>query len=80
MGPAGAPNALASQLDPLKAAFKFESAALLTVFSAPVRWVMKIIGAAPTDTVVAVGIAVPVKGSFPLMLNAKTWAVDVLPG
>jgi hypothetical protein len=41
---------------------------------------MKIIGAAPTDTVVAVGIAVPVKGSFPLMLNAKTCAVDVLPG
>jgi hypothetical protein len=41
---------------------------------------MNTIGAAPTETVEYVGIAVPVKGSFPLRLNARTWAVDVLAG
>src|ERR1019366_7559280 len=41
---------------------------------------MKIIGAAPTEVVVGVGMVVPVNGSFPLRLNARMWAVDVLAG
>src|SRR5437588_934706 len=80
MGEAGAPKALASQFAPLKAACSCASVASVTLESAPVRWVMKMIGAAPTEVVVAAGIVVLVNGSFPLMLNARTWAVDVLPG
>src|SRR5438105_14064631 len=80
MGEDGAPKALALQLAPLKAACNCASVASVTEASAPVRWVMKMIGAAPADVVVAAGIVVLVNGSFPLMLNARTWAVDVLPG
>src|SRR5579871_5289638 len=76
----GAPNALALQSAPLNTLWSSESVALVTVANAPVRSVMKMIGAAPTDVVVAVGTTVPVKGSFPLRAKAKTWAELVLPG
>jgi hypothetical protein len=80
MGEDGAPNTLASQLMPPNTVWSCESVAFVTEARAPERWVMKTIGAAPTDTVEATGIVVPVKGSLPVMLKAKTCAVDVLAG
>src|ERR1700716_600832 len=75
-----APNAFASQFVPENTDCSAASVAFCTDASAPRRWVMKMIGAAPTDTVVGLGIAVLVKGSVPLMLKAIGWAVAVLPG
>ena len=40
----------------------------------------KITGSAPTSTVEAVGIAVPLIGSLPVMLNARTLAIEALLG
>src|SRR5215831_778680 len=68
------------QLLPEKAFCNCEKETLVTFLRAPWRLVMMISGYAPILTVVKAGIAVPVNGSFPLMLNASGWAVDVLPG
>ena len=65
-------QALASQLIPPNTCWSSESVALVTVFSAPSRWVIKMTGVAPTEIVVETGIAVPVNGSFPLMAKART--------
>ena len=80
MIPAPTPNAFALQFVPENTECSAESLAFLTVFNAPCRLVMNTIGEAPTDTVVDAGMASPVKGSVPLILNARTCAVAMLPG
>jgi hypothetical protein len=68
-----APRALALQLFPENTVFSCASEAFVTdAIGAPVREVRKTTGAAPTDTVVGAGIAVPEKGSVPEVLKAST--------
>src|ERR1700704_761561 len=79
--PAATPRALASQLSPPNAACSCVSLALFKLAREFERPCTKMIGAAPTFvTVNAAGSFVPLIGSVPVRLKARTFAFELLPG